>query len=118
MLLAVLKTLHLCMYVCSTWRPFVAALATHWSLAVGDGEGIYKEWCSGCGAGDYPLGNCFEKILFTGKLWIIQNAHKMNIDLRANVAKCDHRREFNVFLTPINLVSVICVGGWWTSCDP
>ena len=68
-------------YVCSTRRPFVAAHATHWSLAVGDGEGIYNEWCSGGGGwGLAPWENVLKTILFMGQLWIIQNTNVMNVD--------------------------------------
>ena len=58
-LLAVLNTLHFVHVVTHRGPLYVAALATHWSLAVGDGEGSsYKEWCSGCGAIKWSYEHC------------------------------------------------------------
>ena len=49
-------------------------------------------------------------ILFTGQLWIIQNANELDFDYKENVSVITAGSL--MVWTSINLVSVICVGGW------
>ena len=67
MLLAVVKTLHLCMYVAHGGRLLAHMLLTG-HLQWGMGKGFIMSGAQVVGARDYPLGKCFENNIVYGSI--------------------------------------------------